>query len=99
MAGKEGQSNVVEQTSNTYPIQDYWYQFECSTCEWNDSRKSNLTLSVATNFLGVLKATETNGMKSLRSINRPNEINFPANFHSSANHPDLINFLPFYGPL
>ena len=35
MACKEGQFNVVELMVNE--VQDFQYQFECSTCEWNDS--------------------------------------------------------------
>ena len=31
MACKEGQFDVVE-----LMVQDFQYQFECSTCEWND---------------------------------------------------------------
>ena len=35
MASKKGQFDVVE------PIQGFKYQFECSTCKWNNSVDNN----------------------------------------------------------
>ena len=38
MAGKKGQFDVVKiMVNNKLQIQAFWYRFECSTCEWNDS--------------------------------------------------------------
>ena len=35
MACKKGQFDVVE--VELMAIQDFQYQYECSTCEWNDA--------------------------------------------------------------